>query len=214
MSFRRSEESLSGRSPLPTPGSSRALAATARNDSPTACQRDLHMPFAVTVGVIPATASDSEGSPVSTVEPVSRQVRLGALFQQRRRIRRRALRAFRRTQKNCNCYHRGGRGGLLHQPSRTEGVNGNGRNQRIGRMRPDAGRVGSATSRDGRGNGLVRPMRREGVPLVQRARSTVCRGRNGMALSVVSAQSVHTPGSGYRVEAVRPMVAEAAALPS
>jgi hypothetical protein len=103
----------------------------------------------------------------------------------------------RRPQKNCNCYHRGGtwwtprtaspaiqkRGCERKRPETSDRAD-----------RPDAGRVGAATSRDGKGNGLVRPMRRDVVPLVQQPHSTICRGRDRIGPFQLFPSNQFTPG--------------------
>jgi hypothetical protein len=106
-------------------------------------------------------SSRADMSVLDSRSDTRRETQSNSPFQQRRRIHRRAGSAQRRRpQKNCNCYHRGGRGELLHQPSGTEGVNGNGRNQRIGRMVP-----------------IIKKAKRGRSPL-QRARAAVRPGRD------------------------------------
>jgi len=81
----------------------------------------------------------------------------------------------RRTATAITAGERSGRRGLLHQPSRTEGVNGNGRKHRIGRMGP-----------------MVKGKR--GRPPLQRApRRGLAGSRSDRAVSVVSGFFSKTP---------------------
>jgi hypothetical protein len=110
----------------------------------------------------------------------------------------------RRAQKNCNCYHRGGTPKTASPRIQNGGWERKRPETSDRADRPDAGRVGAATSRDGKGNGLVRPMRREAVPLFNGPRSTVCRGRDGIGpFQSFPPNQFNTLGSGCAVEAVR-----------
>jgi len=99
---------------------------------------------------------------------------------------------------------RRGRGALLRHASRTEGVNGNGRKHRIGRIGPTTGQSAAQRALMERGTAPGTQWSHESFPFFRwPLHRGLCGPRSDPAVSVVSGFFWKHLRSGWRVEAVR-----------